>query len=65
MSKPDGYPLPWCEKADLPYWKINLWMCFIFPEWREYQARLPMSEIIPIIDNILEKSPSSTQEAAR
>jgi len=51
--KPSGYPLPWCEKLDLPYYQINLQLCFSVPGWGERQAYKPMSEIIPWIDELL------------
>lgn len=47
---PANYPLPWCEALDVPYYKINLELCFLSKEWREWQSGKPMAEIIPAID---------------
>lgn len=54
--KPDNYPLPWCEKLNAPYWAINMAWCAIKPGWSGRQAYKPMSEIIPWIDEELERS---------
>lgn len=55
MSKPDGYPLPWCDFADKPYYSINLYLCLTNPEWRKRQAYIPMATVIPWIDELIEK----------
>ena len=54
--KPDNYPLPWCDKLDTPYWKINIQWCILDKDWADKQAYKPMSEIIPWIDKKLENS---------
>jgi hypothetical protein len=50
---PVGYPLPWCDMLDVPYWRINAFLCNFRAGWREWQAGLPMSRIIPEIDALL------------
>lgn len=50
MPAPDKYPLPWCDKADLPYWQINLIFCATVEGWRKMQSGKPMAEIIPLIN---------------
>lgn len=51
--KPEGYPLPWCDKLDMPYHKINFYLCLTVKGWREKQSRVPMEEIIPWIDRAI------------
>lgn len=51
--KPDGYPLPWCEAVDMPYWAINSMLIDRKCGWAEFQANRPMAEIIPEIDKLL------------
>ena len=46
-------PLPFCEKANLFYWEINLAFCLLVEGWSERQKGRPMSEIIPWIDEEL------------
>jgi hypothetical protein len=53
MAKPEGYPLPWCERLDIPYWQINVTMCAHAQGWREWQSGRGMTEIIPEIDRRL------------
>jgi hypothetical protein len=53
--RPDKYPLPWCEEFDIPYYQVNLWLVFNVPGWAEKQAHIPMSEIIPWIDELIER----------
>lgn len=51
--KPNGYPLPWCDALDVPYYKINLALCLQLKGWKEKQRHRPMSEIIPWIDELI------------
>lgn len=51
--KPQGYPLPWCDALDAPYWRANLLLGATRPGWTEWQARKDMREIIPEIDRVL------------
>lgn len=53
--KPEKYPLPWCDKTDEPYWKINWSLCDYRRGWRDWQAEKKMAEIIPVIDWLLER----------
>lgn len=50
MPAPDRYPLPWCDKLDVPYWRVNLLFCATVDGWRKWQAHRAMAEIIPEID---------------
>lgn len=54
-GKPDGYPLPWCDKLDMPYYAVNLLLCNK-KEWRECQAYKRMDVIIPWIDKWIEEN---------
>jgi len=56
VPKPEGYPLPWCDELDRPYWQINVLLCLTRPGWREWQGKRPMAEIIPDIDNLLRRT---------
>lgn len=49
----DNYPLPWCDKLDVPYWSVNLGLISTREGWKEWQTGKPMSEIIPKIDELL------------
>lgn len=49
----NGYPLPWCEAVDRPYWQINLYLCCRLPKWAARQSKLAMADIIPVIDRDL------------
>lgn len=53
MAKPAGYPLPWCERLDMPYFRVNMLLIFSRQGWSEWQARKSMAEIIPVIDDLL------------
>lgn len=53
MGKPAGYPLPWCELLDAPYWQVNLALCVARDGWSIWQSHKPMVEIIPEIDRLL------------
>jgi len=53
VSKPEAYPLPWCDALDMPYWQLNLMMVGRRPGWGAWQAHKPMAEIIPEIDRML------------
>lgn len=53
--KPEGYPLPWNDAMDLPYWQINAILCFGREGWREWQGPRTMREIIPEIDAIISR----------
>lgn len=53
--KPEGYPLPWCDALDAPYWAINMDFILGLSGWLDWQSGKPMSEIIPKIDELLEK----------
>lgn len=55
--KSDGYPLPWCEALDLPYWQINWAMRLLRPEWAEAQTGREMAQIIPEIDALIASAP--------
>ena len=48
-TRPEGYPLPWCDALDMAYWQVNYTLCGE-PDWREWQAGKRMVEIIPAID---------------
>ena len=48
-TRPEGYPLPWCDALDMAYWQVNYTLCGE-PVWREWQAGKRMVEIIPAID---------------
>lgn len=52
-SKPEGYPLPWCDAIDLPYWKVSYFLCHTREGWREWQTGKRMAEIIPHIDALI------------
>lgn len=52
-SKPEGYPLPWCEDLDRPFWWVNLWLCATRSGWRQWQRGKDMREIIPEIDGLV------------
>lgn len=65
MAAPAGYPLPWCEQLDLPYWKVNMMLCGTVDGWRSWQAHKPMAEIIPKIDEKLAACSSKSDEAKR
>jgi len=54
--KPKDYPLPWCDKLDMPYYAVNMYLINTVEGWSKKQAYKPMSEIIPWIDEILENS---------
>lgn len=54
--KPEGYPLPWCERLDKPYFKINFMLCMTREGWWEYQKGIPMYRLIPEIDQIIEEA---------
>lgn len=60
MSKPEGYPLPWCEALDAPYWQLNLRLIALRPGWSDWQKSRPMSEIIPEIDVLIETARLNT-----
>jgi hypothetical protein len=46
-------PLPFCEAAGLPYWRINIRWCLADAAWLAWQSGRPMAEIIPRIDERL------------
>lgn len=52
-AKRDGYPLPWCDAAGLPYWLLNIRLCALRGYWARWQSGKPMSQIIPRIDRLL------------
>lgn len=58
MDAPVAYPLQWCGRLDCAYWQINVCWCLAHygrPRgWEEWQARKPMSAIIPVIDWLLD-----------
>lgn len=60
MAKPEGYPLPWNDEWDEPYWKINIYCCTLIPGYSEWQKGMKMDEIIPYID-FAYPSPASLQ----
>lgn len=51
--KPEGYPLPWHDELDTPYWKLNARLCLISAAWRDFQKNKNMNELIPHIDDAL------------
>lgn len=53
--KPDKYPLPWCDWCDEPYYKLNLYLISTKEGWLEKQSHVPMAEIIPWIDALIEE----------
>ena len=55
MAKPKGYPLPWCDKLDMPYWKVNIFLICKYKDWSFFQKNKSMREIIPVIDWLLER----------
>ena len=55
----EGYPLPWCDALDAPYWVVNFQWCGSREGWRKWQAGKPMSEIIPEIDRLLPTAPDT------
>jgi hypothetical protein len=57
--KPDGYPLPWNEQLDMPWWKINYGLCIYKPGWAEFQKGMSMAEIIRYLT---EEAPSTVSE---
>lgn len=57
--KPAGYPLPWCDALDTPYWWINFVLCSAREGWAKWQSKLSMAEIIPEIDKLIISAPSS------
>ena len=61
MGGPAGYPLPWCDALDTPYWQVNMFLCNFRAGWREWQGGLPMSKIIPEIDKLLSPLPDTGQ----
>ncbi|HEX8418965.1 MAG TPA: hypothetical protein VF638_03020 [Sphingomonas sp.] len=50
----DGYPLPWCDELDAPYWQINIGLNINRRGWGEEHAGHSMAEIIPSIDALIE-----------
>jgi hypothetical protein len=61
-SKPKGYPLPWCDLTDRPYWRENLNLFLTEEGWWEYQRNRDMGELIPMIYNILVKRTATYDE---
>lgn len=49
MSAPAGYPLPWCDALNRPWWEINRERCHADRVWRDWQAPRPMTAIIPVL----------------
>lgn len=58
MPKPDRYPLPWCDRLDVAYWQINFHGSAatygLERGWCRWQAHRPMSQIIPVLDWLLD-----------
>lgn len=54
--KPAGYPLPWCDFFDAPYWQVSVVIVAIIPEWGKWTRGKPMSEIIAEIDRMIAAS---------
>jgi hypothetical protein len=48
-------PLPWCERLNTPYWQVNFILCTTKVGWREKQKGKAMAEIIPWIDEMVER----------
>ena len=51
-TAPASYPLPRCASG-VPYWRLNMFLNFALPGWREWQARKDMDAIIPVIDRAM------------
>lgn len=49
----EGYPLPWCDEFDVPYWVANIDLIRSREGWAEWQSRRSMNEIIPEIDLLI------------
>ncbi|MCT8002972.1 hypothetical protein NZL82_13915 [Sphingomonas sanguinis] len=50
--KPEGYPLPWCDEVDAPYWHLNLLFCSN-RDWARWQRDRSVGEVIPVLRWVL------------
>lgn len=48
-----AYPLPWCKSLDVPYWRLNLFLCWVREGWRTYQKHKSIDELIPEMDTLI------------
>ncbi len=53
MMAPSGYPLPWCDVLDAPYWQINIQLCSLSADWKSFQRGRAMADVIPVIDRLI------------
>lgn len=63
--KPAGYPLPWHDVLDVPYYQVNSVFGVFVRGWSSYQAKRGMQELIPAIDRMLDRFPKLRDRVAR
>jgi hypothetical protein len=54
-QRPNGYPLPRCTVADVPYYRVNHAAMFFKSGWMEFQKDKSMDELIPYLDELIER----------